>query len=157
MWRIWPLGQLVHQFMNAFTDHRDSDLLIVRYACYFPCSWNLWSICLIHTVFNSSFFMLSAFLAISLSYWVAHFQFGCLLDSMIDHLPLLPEFWVLELEIQWWVCLLPCIIMFFFFFFLISKNDIYTKGYSMQEKHRANSKITRRKQRKNIKENQKIC
>ncbi|KAK7844225.1 dolichol kinase evan [Quercus suber] len=28
VWRIWPLGQLVHQFMNAFTDHRDSDLLI---------------------------------------------------------------------------------------------------------------------------------
>ncbi|KAE9445858.1 hypothetical protein C3L33_22221, partial [Rhododendron williamsianum] len=31
VWRIWPLGQLVHQFMNAFTDHRDSDLLIVRH------------------------------------------------------------------------------------------------------------------------------
>ncbi|CAK9165873.1 unnamed protein product [Ilex paraguariensis] len=30
VWRIWPLGHLVHQFMNAFTDHRDSDLLIVR-------------------------------------------------------------------------------------------------------------------------------
>ncbi|CAK7332249.1 unnamed protein product [Dovyalis caffra] len=31
VWRIWPLGQLVHEFMNAFTDHRDSDLLIVRH------------------------------------------------------------------------------------------------------------------------------
>ncbi|KAK1266371.1 hypothetical protein QJS04_geneDACA000202 [Acorus gramineus] len=31
VWRIWPLGQLVHQFMNAFTDHRDSDILIVSH------------------------------------------------------------------------------------------------------------------------------
>lgn len=30
IWKIWPLGHLVHQFMNAFTDHRDSDLLVVR-------------------------------------------------------------------------------------------------------------------------------
>lgn len=30
VWKIWPLGHLVHQFMNAFTDHRDSDLLVVR-------------------------------------------------------------------------------------------------------------------------------
>ncbi|XP_050141034.1 dolichol kinase EVAN-like [Malus sylvestris] len=29
VWRIWRLGQSVHKFMNAFTDHRDSDLLIV--------------------------------------------------------------------------------------------------------------------------------
>ena len=29
-------------------------------------------------------------------------------------------------------------------FFFISKNDIYTKGYSMHEKHRANPKITRK-------------
>ncbi|CAN6695628.1 unnamed protein product [Malus baccata var. baccata] len=28
---IWRLGQSVHKFMNAFTDHSDSDLLIVRY------------------------------------------------------------------------------------------------------------------------------
>ena len=42
-----------------------------------------------------------------------------------------------------------------FFFFLISKNDIYTKGYFVHERHRANPKITRRKkQRKYIKENQ---
>lgn len=25
------MGQLIHQFMTAFTDHRDSDILIVRY------------------------------------------------------------------------------------------------------------------------------
>ncbi|KAL9681005.1 hypothetical protein QQ045_012786 [Rhodiola kirilowii] len=31
IWRMWPLGQLVHQFMTAFTDHRDSDILIVRH------------------------------------------------------------------------------------------------------------------------------
>ena len=36
-----------------------------------------------------------------------------------------------------------------FFFFLISKNDIYTKGYSMHEEHRANLENTRKgKQRK---------
>ena len=39
--------------------------------------------------------------------------------------------------------------------FLISKNDIYTKGYSMHEEHRANLENTRRrKQNKNKKENQ---
>ena len=31
------------------------------------------------------------------------------------------------------------------FFFLTSKNFIYTNGYSMQEKHRANLDKTRRK------------
>ena len=40
----------------------------------------------------------------------------------------------------------------FFFFFLISKNVIYTKGYSMHKEHRANPEDTRRrKQRKNKK------
>ena len=44
-----------------------------------------------------------------------------------------------------------------FFFFFISKNDIYTKCYSMREEHRANLENTRRrKQTKNIKENQTI-
>jgi dolichol kinase len=33
VWRLWPLGRLVHQFMTAFTDHRDSDILIVRENC----------------------------------------------------------------------------------------------------------------------------
>ena len=37
----------------------------------------------------------------------------------------------------------------FFFFFLISKDDIYMKGYSMHEEHRANLENTRiGKQRK---------
>ncbi|KAG0453141.1 hypothetical protein HPP92_025496 [Vanilla planifolia] len=31
VWRIWPLGHMVHQFMNAFTDHRDSEILIVSH------------------------------------------------------------------------------------------------------------------------------
>ena len=35
-------------------------------------------------------------------------------------------------------------IFFFFFFFLISKNDIYTKGYSMHEEHGANQENTRK-------------
>jgi hypothetical protein len=30
IWEIYPLGRVVHQFMNAFTDHRDSEVLIVR-------------------------------------------------------------------------------------------------------------------------------
>ena len=45
-------------------------------------------------------------------------------------------------------------IVFFFsyIFFLISKNDIYMKGYSMQEEQRAKPENTRRrKQRKNKK------
>ena len=41
-----------------------------------------------------------------------------------------------------------------FFFFWISKNVIYTNGYSMHEKPRANPENTRRKQRKSKKENQ---
>ena len=41
------------------------------------------------------------------------------------------------------------------FFFLISKNDIYTKVYSMHEEHRANPKIQKEENKeKNIKENQ---
>ena len=39
-----------------------------------------------------------------------------------------------------------------FFFFLISKNFIYTNGYSVQEKHRANPEKTSIKQRENEKE-----
>ncbi|KAG9441921.1 hypothetical protein H6P81_017775 [Aristolochia fimbriata] len=31
VWQIWPLGHLVHKFMNAFTDHRDSDIFIVSH------------------------------------------------------------------------------------------------------------------------------
>ncbi|XP_068646206.1 dolichol kinase EVAN [Aristolochia californica] len=31
VWQIWPLGHIVDRFMNAFTDHRDSDILIVSH------------------------------------------------------------------------------------------------------------------------------
>ncbi|XP_024983399.1 dolichol kinase EVAN isoform X1 [Cynara cardunculus var. scolymus] len=43
VWRIWPLGPLVHQFMNAFTDHRDSDLLIVsHFSLLLGCALPIW-------------------------------------------------------------------------------------------------------------------
>ncbi|KAF8397730.1 hypothetical protein HHK36_016652 [Tetracentron sinense] len=43
VWRIWPLGQLVNQFMNAFTDHRDSDLLIVsHFSLLLGCALPKW-------------------------------------------------------------------------------------------------------------------
>ncbi|CAK9158538.1 unnamed protein product [Ilex paraguariensis] len=43
VWRIWPLGHLVHQFMNAFTDHRDSDLLIVsHFSLLLGCAIPIW-------------------------------------------------------------------------------------------------------------------
>ncbi|XP_010043798.2 dolichol kinase EVAN [Eucalyptus grandis] len=43
VWRIWPLGKLVHQFMNAFTDHRDSDLLIVsHFSLLLGCALPMW-------------------------------------------------------------------------------------------------------------------
>ncbi|KAA8544113.1 hypothetical protein F0562_022125 [Nyssa sinensis] len=43
VWKIWPLGQLVHQFMNAFTDHRDSDLLIVsHFSLLLGCALPIW-------------------------------------------------------------------------------------------------------------------
>ncbi|GLT80772.1 hypothetical protein SLA2020_521950 [Shorea laevis] len=43
VWRIWPLGQLVDQFMNAFTDHRDSDLLIVsHFSLLLGCALPIW-------------------------------------------------------------------------------------------------------------------
>ncbi|GJX81286.1 dolichol kinase EVAN [Tanacetum coccineum] len=43
VWRIWPLGQIVHQFMNAFTDHRDSDLLIVsHFSLLLGCALPIW-------------------------------------------------------------------------------------------------------------------
>ncbi|BBH05012.1 phosphatidate cytidylyltransferase family protein [Prunus dulcis] len=38
VWKIWPLGQSVHKFMNAFTDHRDSDLLIPLFTLTGMCS-----------------------------------------------------------------------------------------------------------------------
>ncbi|XVF05731.1 hypothetical protein REPUB_Repub05bG0197600 [Reevesia pubescens] len=43
VWRIWPLGQHVHQFMSAFTDHRDSDLLIVsHFSLLLGCALPIW-------------------------------------------------------------------------------------------------------------------
>ncbi|XP_024031450.1 dolichol kinase EVAN [Morus notabilis] len=43
VWRIWPLGQPVHQFMNAFTDHRDSDILIVsHFSLLLGCALPIW-------------------------------------------------------------------------------------------------------------------
>ncbi|CAL5432181.1 unnamed protein product [Camellia sinensis] len=43
VWRIQPLGPLVHQFMNAFTDHRDSDLLIVsHFSLLLGCALPIW-------------------------------------------------------------------------------------------------------------------
>ncbi|CAM8897980.1 unnamed protein product [Rhodiola kirilowii] len=41
--RMWPLGQLVHQFMTAFTDHRDSDILIVsHFSLLLGCALPIW-------------------------------------------------------------------------------------------------------------------
>lgn len=43
VWRIWPLGQPVHHFMNAFTDHRDSDILIVsHFSLLLGCALPIW-------------------------------------------------------------------------------------------------------------------
>ncbi|XP_031484433.1 dolichol kinase EVAN [Nymphaea colorata] len=43
IWRIWPCGDLVHKFMNAFTDHRDSDLLIVsHFSLLLGCALPKW-------------------------------------------------------------------------------------------------------------------
>ncbi|XP_068339540.1 dolichol kinase EVAN isoform X1 [Pyrus communis] len=43
VWRIWPLGQSVDKFMNAFTDHRDSDLLIVsHFSLLLGCALPIW-------------------------------------------------------------------------------------------------------------------
>lgn len=43
VWRVWPLGELVHKFMNAFTDHRDSDLLIVsHFSLLLGCALPIW-------------------------------------------------------------------------------------------------------------------
>ncbi|KAL8515958.1 hypothetical protein ACS0TY_014601 [Phlomoides rotata] len=43
IWKMWPLGHLVHQFMNAFTDHRDSDLLVVsHFSLLLGCAIPIW-------------------------------------------------------------------------------------------------------------------
>ncbi|KAK9144401.1 hypothetical protein Sjap_004304 [Stephania japonica] len=43
VWRIWPFGKQIHQFMNAFADHRDSDLLIVsHFSLLLGCALPKW-------------------------------------------------------------------------------------------------------------------
>ncbi|XP_074272137.1 dolichol kinase EVAN [Silene latifolia] len=43
VWRIWPLGEMIHGFMNAFTDHRDSDLLVVsHFSLLLGCALPMW-------------------------------------------------------------------------------------------------------------------
>ncbi|XP_008789547.1 dolichol kinase EVAN-like [Phoenix dactylifera] len=43
VWKIWPLGHLVHQFMNAFTDHRDSEILIIsHFSLLLGCALPKW-------------------------------------------------------------------------------------------------------------------
>ncbi|XP_062007346.1 dolichol kinase EVAN [Rosa rugosa] len=43
VWRIWPLGQFIHKFMSAFTDHRDSDFLIVsHFSLLLGCALPIW-------------------------------------------------------------------------------------------------------------------
>ncbi|KAJ4785344.1 Dolichol kinase [Rhynchospora pubera] len=43
VWQIWPLGKIVHQFMNAFTDHRDSEILIVsHFSLLLGCALPKW-------------------------------------------------------------------------------------------------------------------
>ncbi|GMG98774.1 hypothetical protein Nepgr_000614 [Nepenthes gracilis] len=43
VWRIWPLGEFIHQFMSAFTDHRDSDILIVsHFSLLLGCALPMW-------------------------------------------------------------------------------------------------------------------
>ncbi|CAL9125035.1 unnamed protein product [Musa acuminata var. zebrina] len=43
VWKIWPLGDIVHQFMNAFTDHRDSEILIVsHFSLLLGCALPKW-------------------------------------------------------------------------------------------------------------------
>ncbi|PAN03993.1 hypothetical protein GQ55_1G033400 [Panicum hallii var. hallii] len=43
IWEIYPLGHVVHQFMNAFTDHRDSEILIVsHFSLLLGCALPKW-------------------------------------------------------------------------------------------------------------------
>lgn len=89
IWKIWPLGHLVHQFMNAFTDHRDSDLLVVRCVnitktAYFATPNGY--------ILTNLIPVLSYYSATSHCCWDARFLFGCLLAILIDHLHHLLEF-----------------------------------------------------------------
>ncbi|XP_013616602.1 PREDICTED: dolichol kinase [Brassica oleracea var. oleracea] len=43
IWRVQPLGEPLHHFMNAFTDHRDSELLIVsHFSLLLGCALPIW-------------------------------------------------------------------------------------------------------------------
>ncbi|WVZ77926.1 hypothetical protein U9M48_025720 [Paspalum notatum var. saurae] len=43
IWEVYPLGRVVHQFMNAFTDHRDSEVLIVsHFSLLLGCALPKW-------------------------------------------------------------------------------------------------------------------
>uniref|UniRef100_A0A0E0G117 dolichol kinase n=1 Tax=Oryza nivara TaxID=4536 RepID=A0A0E0G117_ORYNI len=43
VWEIYPLGNIVHQFMSAFTDHRDSEILIVsHFSLLLGCALPKW-------------------------------------------------------------------------------------------------------------------
>ncbi|KQJ93298.1 hypothetical protein BRADI_3g03700v3 [Brachypodium distachyon] len=43
VWEVYPLGHTVHQFMNAFTDHRDSEILIVsHFSLLLGCALPKW-------------------------------------------------------------------------------------------------------------------
>ncbi|XP_062224091.1 dolichol kinase EVAN-like [Phragmites australis] len=43
IWEIYPLGRAVHQFMNSFTDHRDSEILIVsHFSLLLGCALPKW-------------------------------------------------------------------------------------------------------------------
>ncbi|XP_021766447.1 dolichol kinase EVAN-like [Chenopodium quinoa] len=43
VWRIWPFGEMIHHFMNAFTDHRDSEILVVsHFSLLLGCALPIW-------------------------------------------------------------------------------------------------------------------
>lgn len=43
VWKIWPLGHIIHKFMNAFTDHRDSEILIIsHFSLLLGCALPKW-------------------------------------------------------------------------------------------------------------------
>uniref|UniRef100_A0ACD5Z6X0 Uncharacterized protein n=1 Tax=Avena sativa TaxID=4498 RepID=A0ACD5Z6X0_AVESA len=43
VWEVYPLGRTVHQFMNAFTDHRDSEILIIsHFSLLLGCALPKW-------------------------------------------------------------------------------------------------------------------
>ncbi|KAK1646080.1 hypothetical protein QYE76_063885 [Lolium multiflorum] len=43
VWEVYPLGHTVHQFMNAFTDHRDSEILIIsHFSLLLGCALPKW-------------------------------------------------------------------------------------------------------------------